>query len=134
MHGELEAVLQSEGMTVEQWRVLYCLEDKGGQPMGELAQQVLMNHPALTKLADRMVANGHIYRVVDPNDQRRVLVHISDTGRSALERLQRLETRHSHDIEEAFGASKSAALKALLEDLAESRRELPKRQDAIVQE
>ena len=120
LHGELEEALQSENVTVEQWRVLDCLGQQGGQPMGQLAHNVLMNHPALTKLADRMVANGLIYRVADPEDQRRVLMHISNQGVSRLEHLQRLVLEHDRKIETMVGESKSAALKALLQDLTET--------------
>ena len=56
-HGELEGRLQEHGASVEQWRVLEHLTRHDGCSMGELANNVLMNHPALTKMTDRMVSN-----------------------------------------------------------------------------
>ncbi|MEM8813819.1 MAG: MarR family transcriptional regulator [Pseudomonadota bacterium] len=119
VHTQLEAKLQRDGMSVEQWRVLHRLAETNGQSMGSLARHVLMNHPALTKLADRMVANGLIDRISDPEDQRRVLVHITDEGRTSLERVTRTVEDHDRSLEQIFGHSKSAALTALLEDLSD---------------
>lgn len=117
MHSDLEARLQKEGVSVEQWRVLDTLGEMGGLSMGELAERVLMNHPALTKLADRMVANGLIHRVADAADQRRVLVHLTRKGGVTADRLRALAREHDREINATFGQSKSAALRALLEDL-----------------
>ena len=105
---------------MEQWRVLSALAQDSGQPMGALARNVFMNHPALTKLVDKMVANGLIHRVVDPADQRRVLVHNTDRGTALLGRLQGIVDSHQRGVEQAFGLSRTAALDILLEELAEN--------------
>lgn len=123
LHNDLETEMQKEGMSVEQWRVLETLSDRAGRSMGELAESVLMNHPALTKLIDRMVASGLVHRVADPGDQRRVLVHMTDRGRAILTRLKRRAEEHNDSVEQAFGSSKAAALRALLQDLVAGRRE-----------
>ena len=74
----LERLLAQEGATIEQWRVLEVLSDEQGRSMGELAQLVLMNHPALTKLMDRIVSRGWVHRAADAADSRKVLVFITD--------------------------------------------------------
>lgn len=117
LYSELDNVLQRIGLTVEQWRVLEALREQKGCSMGELAEMVLMNHPALTKLADRMVASGLIHRAADKADQRRVLVHITERGNAHFERGESKVAAHNRHIEGVIGASKAAALRALLEDL-----------------
>ena len=42
--------------------------------MGELAEAVLLNHPTLTKMVDRMVSDALVYRVQDADDRRKVLM------------------------------------------------------------
>lgn len=118
LYAKLEHVLQQEGLTVEQWRVLETLRERDGCSMGDLAELVLMNHPALTKLADRMVASGLIHRVADTSDQRRVLVHNTERGNAFFQRVERKVDAHNKQLEYAIGSSKAAALRALLEDLA----------------
>jgi len=118
LYARLEQVLQREGLTVEQWRVLEALSRRDGCSMGELAELVLMNNPALTKLADRMVANGFIHRVPDTSDQRRVLVYNTDRGNAFFERVAGKVAAHNTRLEHMIGTTKAAALRALLEDLA----------------
>lgn len=118
LYAKLERVVQQDGLTVEQWRVLEALSERDGCSMGELAELVLMNHPALTKLADRMVADGLVHRVADTSDQRRVLVHNTERGNAFFQRVERRVAVHNKHLEHVIGASKAAALRALLEDLA----------------
>ena len=127
LYAKLERVVQQEGLTVEQWRVLEALSERDGCSMGELAELVLMNHPALTKLADRMVADGLIHRVADRSDQRRVLVHNTERGNAFFLRVERRVTAHNNQLEHAIGNSKAAALRALLEDLAVEELEAERR-------
>lgn len=124
LHSGLETELQKDELTVEQWRVLEVLSDREGRSMGTLAELVLMNHPALTKMADRMVVNGLIHRAPDPQDQRRVLVYLSDRGAAHHERALHRASAHELQLETALGKSKSAALRALLEDLIAEKEDL----------
>lgn len=110
--GALERLLAAEGAQIEHWRVLEVLSDEQGRSMGELAQLVLMNHPALTKLIDRMVSRGWVHRTADAADSRRVLVFATDAG---LEFVARLRARVA-DYEESLDAGdrRAVQLKRLL--------------------
>ena len=58
--------------------------------MGELAEAVLLNHPTLTKMVDRMVSDSLVYRVQDAEDRRKVLMFSSDRGKELTQRLNSL--------------------------------------------
>lgn len=122
LHLQLEERLRAEGVHVEHWRILEILSDKKGRSMGELADLVLMNHPALTKMLDRMVANGLVHRTTDPADQRRVLVFVTDRGMDLFERIQAQVVDHDGAIANAFGKRKTNSLKTLLEELISTTR------------
>ena len=77
----LAAVLAEEGCSVEEWRVLSAVADGQGHPMSEIADHALMPAPTLTKLVDRMAAGNLVYRRPDPDDRRRVLLHLTARGR-----------------------------------------------------
>lgn len=119
LHLQLEQQLKAEGVQVEHWRVLEILRDQRGRSMGELAGLVLMNHPALTKLVDRMVADGLVHRVPSPDDLRRVLVFITDRGMDLLERLKPRADGHNANIARRLGKRDAASLKRLLTSLIE---------------
>ena len=108
----LERLLAQEGAAIEHWRVLEVLSDEKGRSMGELAQLVLMNHPALTKLMDRMVSRGWAHRAADPADSRKVLVFITDAGLEFATRLRHRVAEY-HDAIDA-GDRRAEQLKRLL--------------------
>ena len=116
---QLELRLSKEGVPVEQWRILKVLSDGNGHSMGELADAVLLNHPTLTKMIDRMVSDTLVYRVQDPNDRRKVLMFISDRGKVLTQRLNSLALSQEAHIAENYGDRATAELKRLLENLIE---------------
>lgn len=115
LHIDLQRSLQEEGAQVEQWRVLEVLSDGRGRSMGDLADLVLMNHPTLTKMTDRMVAKGLVHRAPDEEDQRRVLVYITDRGLDLFERIKGRVDTQNNALEDHLGESETAALRQLLE-------------------
>nr|WP_325248160.1 MarR family transcriptional regulator [Amylibacter sp.] len=80
LHTGLNKSLRAFGVQVEVWRVLETLNQTNGLTMSELAEIVLMNPPALTKMVDRMVAEGLVQRQMDSVDQRRVNLVLTDMG------------------------------------------------------
>ena len=117
---QLETRLRKEGVPVEQWRILKILSDGNGYSMGELADAVLLNHPTLTKMIDRMVSDAVVYRVQDPKDRRKVLMFISDRGKVLCKRLNSLAVSQEEHIVESYGGKSTHELKRLLESLIDS--------------
>jgi len=120
--GQLEQQFRTEGISVEQWRVLEVLAHGGGYAMSELAQTVSMNLPTLTKTIDRMVSNALVYRTTDQDDRRKVLVHASDRGLALADRLTSKARAHQTEVLKNYGKGKAADLKRLLEGLIEQTR------------
>jgi MarR family transcriptional regulator, organic hydroperoxide resistance regulator len=114
---QLTEALNDEGVQIEHWRILEVLSDEQGRSMGELAELVLMNHPALTKTIDRMVSNGFVHRRADAEDSRRVLVYITDHGLELVGRLKECVDQHHEALNAAVGSKKAEQLKKLLGDL-----------------
>lgn len=112
---QLDARLRAAGVPVEQWRILKVLSDKNGSSMGDLADAVLMNHPTLTKIIDRMVSDALVYRRPDPQDGRRVLIYLADRGSELIRELDHMAIRHQAEIVRNYGDDQAAQLKRLLE-------------------
>lgn len=90
----LAETLAAAGSTVEQWRILLLLSDGAGHAMTEISDFALVPAPTLTRLVDRMVANNLVYRRVDHQDRRRILVFLSDRGKSHYYGLKRQVAQH----------------------------------------
>jgi DNA-binding MarR family transcriptional regulator len=112
---DLERVLHPEGIPVEFWRVLEVLADESGRSMSALADAVSMKLPSLSKLVDRMVANALVQRAPDPEDNRRVLVYISDVGLARVRRLEATVQRQRLSLESSLGRANGRELRRLLE-------------------
>ncbi len=117
VHLGLDKILKNEGVQVEHWRILDVISDEAGRSMGDLADIVLMNHPALTKMLDRMVAKGLVHRLPDPLDQRRILVFITDQGLELHARLSKHVNKYNDAFYANLGPEKITRLKSLLEEL-----------------
>jgi DNA-binding MarR family transcriptional regulator len=76
----IEAAVASQGLTVDQWRVLDVLADSEGHSMSELAGAIVVPGPTLTKIVDKLVDSALVYRLVDDRDRRRVLAFLSEKG------------------------------------------------------
>jgi MarR family transcriptional regulator, organic hydroperoxide resistance regulator len=111
--------IAAEDVTEEHWRILQLLSDEQGRSMGELAELVLLNHPALTKNIDKLVGRGLVQRAADAIDSRKVLVYISNRGLDTVARLKKSVDSHHDEVEEALGSRKTIQLKRLLEEFIE---------------
>ncbi|WP_283134826.1 MarR family winged helix-turn-helix transcriptional regulator [Rhizohabitans arisaemae] len=115
----LAAVLAGEQLSVEQWRVLQTLADGSGYSMGDLAETVLIPHPTLTKIVDRLVESGLVYRGHDPADRRRVVVYLADRGAQLLGRLDAGLAEYHRHLERVYGSEPTRRLMQELSDLAD---------------
>jgi DNA-binding MarR family transcriptional regulator len=115
----LAQLTAEEGVNEEHWRILHAVSDEAGHSMSELAAQVLLNLPALTKNVDKLVSRGLVQRSADDYDSRKVLIFITDRGIKLLGRLQPGVDAHHAAIEEALGPRNAKQLKRLLERFIE---------------
>jgi len=90
LSGRMSALLANEHCTLEEWRVLKILSDGQGHIMTEIADFAMLPAPTLTKLMDRMVSAGLVYRRADDQDRRRVLAYLAERGRARCDRAAAL--------------------------------------------
>lgn len=117
---ELGGILEEEGTSVEQWRVLRALDRADDISMGELAITVEIPHPTLTRLVDSLVDSAYLYRSHSARDRRRVSVHVSDLGRAKLNRLESLARAHERTLAARHGPDTIRNLSALLSRLGDA--------------
>lgn len=95
VNDRFSSVLAAQGCTLDEWRVLSLLAQRGGQSMSAIAAATSLAPPTLTKRIDVMVADGMVHRRVDDTDRRRVLVLLAPRGKAAHRRLaEHVEREH----------------------------------------
>jgi DNA-binding MarR family transcriptional regulator len=81
------AILEEEGLTLGQWRVLQLLSDGTSHGMSDAADYAMLPAPSLTKAVDQLVSAKLIDRRADPQDRRRVLIRLTARGRRRRQQL-----------------------------------------------
>ena len=84
------------GMTRAQWAVLLQVDRREGLKQSELAEALDIQPITLTRLVDRLCANGLIERRADPNDRRAKQLYLTTAARPLIDRI----VAHVEDIAE----------------------------------
>lgn len=74
-------LLDALEITYPQYLVLSALWEVDGQTIGALADRLGLDSSNITPLVKRMEAAGLVSRLRNPEDERQVLVHLTEAGR-----------------------------------------------------
>lgn len=85
----ITATIAPAGLTLQQYNVLRILRGAGaaGLPTLEVADRMIEHTPGITRMMDRLEAEGWVTRERCPTDRREVHCRISPTGLALLEEL-----------------------------------------------
>lgn len=107
----------SQGLSVLAWRVLASLAGHGPMPVRSLCEHVLAQQPTVTKLLDRLQAQGLVQRLDDAQDRRQTLVQLSTEGAARVAPLLAKAKAHEAQVLQRLGSADAAQLKRLLQKL-----------------
>lgn len=113
---QFHAVVKARGLSVLEWRVLGQLAS-GPASVSMLAERALSQQPTLTKVLDRMAAEGLIVRLADAADRRRVSVRLTEKGQRIAAELIPLAREHEARVLAGYAPREAAALKRALKTL-----------------
>lgn len=118
---DFDAQVREAGLGSLEWRVLAVLSGEPPMSVGRLAHEVLSQQPTVTKLLQRLLAQGWIALQDDPGDQRRTLVAITPAGQKKVAPLLRRARAHEAAMLAGLSATEVQRLKAQLKRLAQPR-------------
>ena len=90
--GKIEALVadiaRRYGLSHAALNALAVVEGAGGPiPAGEVSARMHITTGTMTTVLDTLERNGYVRRLADPDDRRRVLVDITDSAQSVLDRM-----------------------------------------------
>ncbi len=91
--GFSEKAARSHGLKPQQYQALLAIEGFPGRnwvTVGELAEQLQVAHHSAVGLIDRLETIRLVQRAVSDDDRRKVIVSLTRTGRTILEKLYRV--------------------------------------------
>jgi DNA-binding MarR family transcriptional regulator len=82
-------IWERHGTTGDQYNVLRILRGvyPGGHPRNEVARRMIHRAPDVTRMLDRLVRQGLVARIRNPDDRRESIATITKAGLAALERI-----------------------------------------------
>lgn len=86
--------LRPAKMTLSRWRALSVLNASDGCSMGELADYMVIEQAALSRIVDQMVRDQLVTRKLASQDNRIVQVFLTAAGRRMFKEIRPLELRH----------------------------------------
>ena len=114
----VEEILVGSDLTLDQWRVLHTVTERGPLSMSDASARTRVSGPTLTRIVDRLVGRALLYRNVDAADRRRVVVHAAERGRALSRSLAPRIAEAEREGLAALSAAETRTLRRLLERLA----------------
>lgn len=111
-------LLDQLGITYPQYLVLHVLWEKDGQSVGAIADRLALESSTVTPLVKRLEAAGLLTRERNPQDERQVLVRLTESGRTMREKSTCLA--EALLAASGFDVSQIAALNRLVQAFRDS--------------
>jgi DNA-binding MarR family transcriptional regulator len=87
---EYQPYLEKLGITYPQYLVLMILWENDRLPVTDIARKLILNTNTITPLLKRMEQTGLIARKRSPEDERKVMIELTDKGRAMQEEAARI--------------------------------------------
>ena len=83
----IDGITAQYNMSADHWYALDVIVRQDGVAMNHLARALSVAAPTLTKYVDKLAVHAYVFRLADPGDRRKVLVHASSRGASVHQEL-----------------------------------------------
>ncbi|SHN45412.1 bifunctional helix-turn-helix transcriptional regulator/GNAT family N-acetyltransferase [Cryptosporangium aurantiacum] len=113
-----DSYLQS-GLSLPEARLVYEVTQRSPQPVVELRGRLQLDPGYTTRLLDRLAKRGLITRNADPDDRRRQLVAVTESGRYVARHLAVRSDALVAELLEPLSTADREALVAALDTIAE---------------
>ncbi|GLZ87487.1 transcriptional regulator [Metapseudomonas resinovorans] len=110
-------LLNQHDLTEQQWRVIRLLRQHGELESYQLADLACILKPSMTGVLARLERDGMVVRRKAPQDQRRVLVNLTEKGQECFASMRSGMEANYQKIQEQFGEDKLKQLFELLNEL-----------------
>jgi DNA-binding MarR family transcriptional regulator len=107
-------------ITLSRWRVLSTLTARDGRSIGQLADYMVMEQPALSRVIDQMERDRLVVRRLASDDNRVVRVYLTAAGRSKFEEIRPLEIQHYKKVIDGIEQDELEQLSGLLQRVWEN--------------
>lgn len=106
--------LKAHGLSIDQWRVLAALSNRGEQRQVDLSGMTSIDASTMSRLVSRLVRAGLATRSRSQTSNREVVVALSPKGRTLVQRLIPIAVKLEQTASAGLSAKELAVAKGLL--------------------
>ena len=110
-------VFTTHEITEQQWRVLRALRDEGEQSGQTLSRKCIISGPSLSRIISLLNKKKYITRRIQPDDQRYMLIALSDEGRALCDRIAPLIDAKYRELDGIISPAETDQLHGLLDKI-----------------
>ena len=118
--GRIRSIVH-EGMdlTYNQYKMLLTIYDKGNCPLNVLARELHIAMSSASEMVDRLVNQGFVFRTVDEDNRRQVMIYTTEKGEELIRELRRGIVENYRTLLERLPPRDQERLVVAFESLAE---------------
>ncbi|GAB3924506.1 MarR family transcriptional regulator [Microlunatus endophyticus] len=109
------AALEPIGISPREWAALNCLDEQHSLSQREVADLLGIDRTRMVALVDELEAKGWVKRRPQPDDRRKNIVTLTNTGRGLLQRGSRIVDECEQEFLAALSAVEAEQLKNALD-------------------
>ncbi len=115
--------MSSEGIDITpfQFAAMSAIHLQPGLDQASVAAWTACDRATIGGVIDRLVEKGFVVRTVSPTDRRARVLHLTDSGRATLDRMEQIAMRIQDDITYGLSADERQTLVRLLKRVSENR-------------
>lgn len=113
-------VLESYGITPEQFVALAKLSEEEGISQKQLAQKLDKDQNTVKAILDKLVRHGYVERLYNVKDKRAFSLHLTEKARAALPALRELDAECLQIIYGKIDKERLQALAAVLREFRDN--------------
>lgn len=115
---QVRGTLAAFDLTEQQWRVIRAAYEHGEMNAQQLAQRSAILGPSLSRILNRLEADGVLTRKTAEGDLRELTIKLSTSGKRLHNKVQPALAKHYDALGEKLGPRKSKQLADLLQYVA----------------
>lgn len=84
---QVEADIQRRGLNLTDFAVLELLYHKGGQPLKNIGEKILLTSGSITYVVNKLEKKSYLKRIPNPDDRRVTFAEITEKGADLLQTI-----------------------------------------------